>query len=82
MDRRFKEVDNGEDLFPDADGCWRCCESDTGITVLATPMQHTMPCVGYCVEEPKVFVCGGGGGGGGLVCVCGCGWVGGWVCGW
>jgi hypothetical protein len=63
MDRRFKEVDNGEDLFPDADGSWRCCVADTGISVLATPMQHTMPCVGYCVEEPKVYV---------YVCVCVC----------
>merc|ERR1719329_784568 len=52
-DRRFKEVDEGEDLYPDADGCWRCCVTNTGISVLATPMQHTMPCVGYCVEEPK-----------------------------
>jgi ribonuclease Z len=53
MDRRFKETDEGEDIYPDADGAWRCCQTDTGITVIATAMQHTMPCVGYCVSEPK-----------------------------
>ena len=52
-DRRFKEVDNGEDLYPEPDGTWRCCMTDAGVTVVATVMQHTMPCVGYCVEEPK-----------------------------
>jgi ribonuclease BN (tRNA processing enzyme) len=53
MDRRFKEVDEGEDLYPGPDGAWRCCQTDTGISVVATAMQHTMPCVGYCVSEPK-----------------------------
>jgi len=52
-DKRFKEVDEGENLYPAADGSWKCCLTDTGISVIATAMQHTMKCVGYCVEEPK-----------------------------
>jgi ribonuclease Z len=51
-DWRFKEVDDGQDVWPDENGVWHLVEGER-LSVRAAPMQHTMPCVGYVVQEAK-----------------------------
>ncbi|CAM9534395.1 unnamed protein product [Choristocarpus tenellus] len=51
--RMYGEQPGGRDIYPDANGHFLCCKTDK-VTVTAAPMKHTVPCVGYVVEEvPK-----------------------------
>eukprot|EP00635_Sarcinochrysidales_sp_CCMP3193_P014087 CAMPEP_0118909384 /NCGR_PEP_ID=MMETSP1166-20130328/11983_1 /TAXON_ID=1104430 /ORGANISM="Chrysoreinhardia sp, Strain CCMP3193" /LENGTH=578 /DNA_ID=CAMNT_0006848809 /DNA_START=51 /DNA_END=1787 /DNA_ORIENTATION=- len=46
----FGEV--GADVVPKVNGTWRLEVPGSDLTVLAAPMAHTVPCVGYVVTEP------------------------------
>jgi ribonuclease Z len=56
----YGEIDGGRSIYPDYnhpksnDGApvWTLIQDDT-VTVSAVPMSHTIPCVGYCVEEAQ-----------------------------
>ena len=47
------EQPGGRDLAPDADGVswWKLLETGDGMRVRAAPLQHSVPCVGFVVEE-------------------------------
>eukprot|EP00638_Chattonella_subsalsa_P009308 CAMPEP_0117743804 /NCGR_PEP_ID=MMETSP0947-20121206/6365_1 /TAXON_ID=44440 /ORGANISM="Chattonella subsalsa, Strain CCMP2191" /LENGTH=576 /DNA_ID=CAMNT_0005560599 /DNA_START=188 /DNA_END=1918 /DNA_ORIENTATION=+ len=47
---RFGEVGRGRTIYPDERGIYKLFE-ENGVTGYAAAMQHTIPCVGYCVEE-------------------------------
>jgi ribonuclease Z len=57
--RVFGEVDGGRDIFPESDGTYKLCGSGEGegegegLSVAAAPMQHTVPCVGFVLTEPR-----------------------------
>jgi ribonuclease BN (tRNA processing enzyme) len=51
-DWRYREVDEGDDIYASEDGLWRIPEFN-GFNVVAGPMQHTMMCVGYVVQEKR-----------------------------
>ena len=51
-DWRYKEVDDGDDIYASEDGLWHIPEFN-GFHVVAGPMQHTMMCVGYVVQEKR-----------------------------
>jgi ribonuclease BN (tRNA processing enzyme) len=40
----------GRDIYPNAEGYYELV-SESGMTVTAAPMQHTIPCVGYVTTE-------------------------------
>jgi ribonuclease Z len=54
----YGEMDGGRNIYPDYnhpksnDGApvWTVIDDET-VTVYAAPMSHTIPCVGYCIEE-------------------------------
>lgn len=47
------EQPGGRDILPDADGVswWGLLETGDGLRVRAAPLQHTVPCVGFVVQE-------------------------------
>ncbi|CAN0326312.1 unnamed protein product, partial [Discosporangium mesarthrocarpum] len=47
---RYGEQPGGRDIYPNKDGVFDVCQSER-FTVKAAPMKHTIPCVGYVVEE-------------------------------
>ena len=51
-DWRYREVDEGDCIYPSQDGLWRVLDDEegTGMSVVAGPMAHTMPCVGYVLQ--------------------------------
>lgn len=49
-DPMYGEMEGSRDIYPDEHGVYACVDTDE-ITVLAAPMQHTVPCVGYVVQE-------------------------------
>lgn len=47
---RFGEREGGRDIYPDENGIYHLASDDV-LTVKAAAIQHTVPCVGYVVEE-------------------------------
>ena len=52
-DRRFGEVAEGRDIFPDRHGRFFLCSTEDGRSVWAAAMAHTVPTVGYVVREAE-----------------------------
>lgn len=50
FDPVYGEREGGRDIYPEADGSYFLF-SEGPISVRAAPMQHTIPCVGYVVQE-------------------------------
>ncbi|KAJ8605149.1 hypothetical protein CTAYLR_000490 [Chrysophaeum taylorii] len=51
-DQRYGELPGGVDVAPDANGVWTIRPPGSDLVVRAAPMVHTVPCVGYVVQEP------------------------------
>ena len=50
FDPNFGELEGSRDIYPDCHGNYLVFE-EGDFTVQAAPMQHTVPCVGYVVQE-------------------------------
>ena len=50
MDTHFGEIDGSKDIYPDSKGCYVLLDNEE-VTISAAPMQHTIPCVGFVVQE-------------------------------
>jgi ribonuclease Z len=46
----YGEVEGSRDIYPNAEGIYQLFE-DEDTVVMAAPLQHTVPCVGYVVQE-------------------------------
>lgn len=46
----YGEQEGGRDIYPDENGHYRLFEED-GVEVMAAPLQHTVPCVGFVINE-------------------------------
>ena len=46
----YGEQEGSEDIYPDENGHYHLFD-EGDLTVMAAPMQHTIPCVGYTVKE-------------------------------
>ncbi|KAJ7068426.1 beta-lactamase-like protein [Mycena amicta] len=51
--RHYSESPSGRNI-PQIDGVWRDIFSEGSISVSAGPILHSVPCVGYVVEEPSL----------------------------
>lgn len=51
-DPRYGEREGGRDIFPDQAGIYHLLDEDM-LCVRAAPMQHSVPCVGFVVEEKE-----------------------------
>ena len=50
MSSEFGEMTGSRDIYPNSKGCYLLLDNDE-VTVSAAPMQHTIPCVGYVIQE-------------------------------
>ena len=50
FDPNYGEREGSRDIYPDEKGCYQLF-NEGDYTVTAAPMQHTIPCVGYVVNE-------------------------------
>lgn len=48
----YGEVQQGRNIYPDANGVYNLVD-DPEISVKAAPMEHTIPCVGYVIQEKE-----------------------------
>ncbi len=52
FDPRFGEVEGSQDIFPNKKGHYHLLDNND-LVVMAAPMQHTIPCVGYVISEKQ-----------------------------
>jgi ribonuclease Z len=50
FDSNYGEQEGGRDIYPDKNGHYHLFDEEE-LSVLAAPMQHTIPCVGFVVQE-------------------------------
>jgi ribonuclease Z len=48
----FGEVAGGQDMYPDENGIYTLVSDEKGLSVRAANMVHSIPCVGFVIDEP------------------------------